>query len=83
MWTVFNSLPLSFLSLSLLREMYLLTVIFNGLPITTVKQSGTIRIKQNCSGTSSKNNVYLPLINGYPVCRGKPFVTSDVSNTIL
>ena len=26
---------------------------------------------------------YFSLINGYPVCGGKPFVTSDVPNTIL
>ena len=43
----------------------------------------TTILKKKKNLNKGKFIAYFSLINGYPVCGGKPFVTSDVPNTIL
>ena len=46
-------------------------------------QEGQLLSEEKKTLNKGKFIAYFALINGYPVCGCKPFVTSDVPNTIL
>ena len=46
-------------------------------------QEGQLLSEEKKTLNKGKFIAYFSLINGYPVCGCKPFVTSDVPNTIL